>query len=162
MVELEALRSDLEAAVLDFERENRSYFARSVTDRGDRFFEEFADRYRALMVDQECGKGAFYVSVDAQGAVVGRFNLYGIGDGTASVGYRIAERVAGRGVATSGLRTLCGLARDDIGLQRLTAIASNENGASQRVLMKAGFVPVGPTDVEGRDGSGFELDLSSL
>ena len=46
----------------------------------------------------------FHVLLDGDGAVVGRFNLYNLEDGTAEVGYRVAQQVAGRGVATSTLR----------------------------------------------------------
>jgi ribosomal-protein-alanine N-acetyltransferase len=157
---LEPLGPDHEAAVLAFERDNRAYFAKSVTDRGDAFYQHYPDRHQELLAEQEVGTGAFYVLVDEGGAVVGRFNLYGIGDGTASVGYRIAEHVTGRGVATSGLERLCRLAREEIGLRSLTAAADNANVASQRVLAKAGFVLVGPTTVAGHDGSEFRLDLA--
>jgi [ribosomal protein S5]-alanine N-acetyltransferase len=161
MFELQGLRSDLEAAVFVFEQENRSYFARSISDRGDMFFEEFAERHRELMADQQAETGAFYVLVDEHGAVTGRFNLYDIQSGTAAVGYRVAEQASGRGVATSGLRKLCRIARDEIGLRRLTAATSNENIASQRVLAKVGFVLIGPTEVGGRDGLEFVLNLAT-
>ncbi len=82
-------------------------------------------------------------------------------DGTAEVGYRVAEQVAGRGVATSTLRTLCRLAAAN-GLRTLRAKASTENVASQRVLEKAGFVSVGPTDVAGRPGTSYERRLDPL
>ncbi len=159
MYELQPLRGDLEAAVFAFEQENRTYFARSISDRGDRFFEEFAERHRELLADQRAGTGAYYVLVDDLGAVVGRFNLYELQEESAEVGYRVAERVSGRGVATSALRELCRIARDDIGLRRLRATASQANVASRRVLANAGFVVTGPADVAGRDGSVFELDL---
>ncbi len=45
------------------------------------------------------------VLLNGNGAVVGRFNLYNVEDGTAEVGYRVAEQVAGW--ATSTLRKLC-------------------------------------------------------
>ena len=99
MFELQRIRGDHEAAVLAFERENRAYFAQSINDRGDIYFEAFADQHRELMAIQESGQGAFYVFVDEHAAVVGRFNLYDIQDGSANVGYRVAERVSGRGVA---------------------------------------------------------------
>ncbi len=111
------------------------------------------------MAEQEDGAGAFYVLVDENGAVVGRFNLYDLGDGTARVGYRVAEGVSGRGVATSGLQALCRVAREDIGLRTLTAAANDDNVASQRVLLKAGFAYVAPTEVAGRQGSLFDIDL---
>jgi ribosomal-protein-alanine N-acetyltransferase len=162
MFGLQPVRIDLEGAVLLFEQENRAYFTRSINDRGDRFFEEFAEGYRELMAEQRAGTGAFYLLVDEHGAVVGRFNLYNIQNETADVGYRVAERVSGGGVATSGLLQLCRTAREDMGLQRLTAAVSDENVASQKVLVKAGFVAVGRADVAGRHGSVFELDLATL
>jgi ribosomal-protein-alanine N-acetyltransferase len=61
-------------------------------------------------------------------------------DRTAVVGFRVSERVAGRGVATSALQELCRIAREQYGLRLLRAAASNENIASQNVLAEAGFV----------------------
>ena len=160
MVQLQLVSPGHEAAILDFERANRAYFATSIGDRGDPFFEQFPERHRQLMAEQKAGTGAYYVLVDERGAVAGRFNVYDVADGTASVGYRVAERVTGHGVATSGLRQLCLIAREEIGLRMLTAATDHENVASQRVLAKAGFVLIGPTEVGGRDGSEFALDLA--
>jgi [ribosomal protein S5]-alanine N-acetyltransferase len=162
MLQLQPVGPEHEAAVLAFETGNRAYFAKSISDRGDSFFEQYSDRHRELIAEQEAGTNAFYVSVDEHGAVVGRFNLYDISDGTAKVGYRVAEQATGHGVATSGLRTLCRIAREDFGLLTLTAAASDENAASQRVLLKAGFAYVAPTEVGGRPGVLFDADLVTL
>jgi ribosomal-protein-alanine N-acetyltransferase len=159
MVELQRLRSDHAAAILAFEVANRAYFSVSVTDRGDEFFEEFPERHRALLAEQDAGVSVFHLLLDEDATVVGRFNLYDLRDGTAKVGYRVAEEVAGCGVATSALRELCRLATEQYGLRTLTAQTSNENIASRRVLEKAGFVPVGPTDVGGRRGTLYECAL---
>jgi [ribosomal protein S5]-alanine N-acetyltransferase len=156
---LEPLALQHEKAVFAFERDNRTYFTRSINDRGDSFFQQFSERYRDLIAEQEAGTAAFYVLVDDRSSVVGRFNLYDLSDGTARVGYRVAEQVSGQGVATSGLRELCRLARVDIGLQELTAVTDTDNVASQRVLAKAGFELSGPTEVVGRKGSEFRLSL---
>ena len=94
--------------------------------------------------------------------MVGRFNLYDLADRTAEVGYRVAEHVAGRGVATKALRTLCRLAADQHGLRTLKAGTSHENVASQRVLEKAGFESVGLTEVGGRSGPSYECRLDPL
>jgi [ribosomal protein S5]-alanine N-acetyltransferase len=159
MLELQRLRGDHAAAVLAFEVANRAYFAVSVTDRGDEFFEQFPAQHRALLAEQDAGVCVFHVLVDRDGTVVGRFNLFGLADGTADVGYRVAEPVAGRGIATSTLRKLCRLAAEQYGLRMLRAKTSNANVASQRVLEKAGFVSVGPTDVAGRPGTLYECAL---
>jgi ribosomal-protein-alanine N-acetyltransferase len=159
VLELERLRSDHAVAVLAFEVVNRAYFAASITDRGDEFFEQFSERHRALLAEQDTGMCLFHVLVDWDGAVLGRFNLYNIEDGTDEVGYGVAEQAAGGGVATSTLQKLCGPAIEQHGLRTLKAKTSNENVASRRVLEKAGFAPVGPTDVAGRPGMLYECAL---
>lgn len=88
---------------------------------------------------------------------MGRFNLYDLVDGTAEIGYRVAQRVAGCGVATRALQDLCRIAREQCGLRTLRAASRDENAASQRVLAKVGFVRTGPTEVGGRHGSRYEL-----
>jgi ribosomal-protein-alanine N-acetyltransferase len=163
--ELQRLRADHAPAVLAFELANRAYFAASISDRGDEFFDQFADRYRALLADQEAGTGAFYALVAEDGSVLGRFNLYGCEDGTADLGYRVAEHVAGRGVATATVRELCRLAAARHGLRTLRAATSHANVASQRVLTRAGFVPVGPADpadLGGKPGTWYERDLAAV
>ena len=47
MPELQRLRADHAAAVLAFELANRGYFAASISDRGDEFFDQFAERHSA-------------------------------------------------------------------------------------------------------------------
>jgi ribosomal-protein-alanine N-acetyltransferase len=160
--ELQQLAEDHAEAVLAFERANRAWFARSISDRGDEFFERFADRHRFLLEDQDNGGGAYYVLVADDGAVLGRFNLIFAGGGTAELGYRVAEHAAGRGLATATVRELCGLAADRHGLRRLRAATSHGNIASQRVLVKAGFHavgPAGPADLGGKEGTWYQRDL---
>ena len=162
MPRLEQLHAGHAPAVLAFERVNRAYFAASISDRGDEFFEEFPDRYSALLAEQAAGTGAFYVLVAEDGSVLGRFNLYGLADGTAVLGYRVAQQAAGRGVATASVRELCQLAAARHGLRILRAATSHGNAASQRVLAKAGFVPVGPAgpaDLGGKSGTWYQRDL---
>jgi hypothetical protein len=90
--ELKRLHAGHAPAVLAFELANRAYFAASVSDRGDEFYNQFADRHSALLAEQEAGIGAFYVLVADDGSVLGRFNLYNVEDGTAELGYRVAAR----------------------------------------------------------------------
>jgi [ribosomal protein S5]-alanine N-acetyltransferase len=161
--ELQRLHARHAPAVLAFELANRAYFAAFISDRGDEYFSQFTERHAALVAEQEAGTGAFYVLVDEDGSVLGRFNLNLAGDGTAELGYRVAQHVAGRGVATATVRELCGLAAAQHGLHTLRAAASRENAASQKVLTKAGFVPVGPADpahLGGQHGTWFQRDLA--
>jgi [ribosomal protein S5]-alanine N-acetyltransferase len=162
MPELHPLRADHAPAVLAFERLNRSYFAASISDRGDEYFQDFAARHTALLAEQASGVGAYYVLVAGDGSVIGRFNLILAGDGTADLGYRVAESVAGRGVATLAVRELCTLASEQHGVRTVRAATTQANIASQKVLLKAGFVAVGPAKPEqlgGKTGTSYQRDL---
>lgn len=164
MPELQRLRADHAQAVLAFELANREYFAAWISDRGDEYFEQFTERHSALLAEQEDGTGAFYVLVAEDGSVLGRFNLYRLQNGTAELGYRVAENVAGRGVATAAVRELCQLAAAQHGLRTLRAATSLANAASQKVLTKAGFVPDGPADpadLGGKPGSWYRRNLTA-
>ena len=162
MPELVELHAGHAQAVLAFELANRAYFAASVSDRGDEFFDQFSGRHSAMLAEQDAGICAFYVLVADDGSVLGRFNLYDLEDGTARLGYRVAQQVAGRGVATKSVRELCQIAAVRHGLRTLRAAASHDNAASQKVLAKAGFVPVGPAapaDLGGKPGTWYQRDL---
>jgi ribosomal-protein-alanine N-acetyltransferase len=162
--ELQRLRADHGPAVLAFELANRTYFAAFISDRGDEFFDQFTDRYNALLAEQEAGISAFYLLVAEDGSVLGRFNLVDIEDHTAEVGYRVAQHVAGRGVATATVRELCRVAAAHHGLRTLKAATARQNAASQKVLAKAGFVPVGPADpahLGGKPGTWYQRDLAA-
>lgn len=161
MPELQRVRAEHGPAILAFELENRAYFAASITDRGDDYFEHFAERYEELLARQEAGVDIYHVLVETDGAVIGRFNLMDIGDGAAELGYRVGQRVVGRGVATAAVEELCQLAASQMGLRTLRAKTTRENLASQRVLAKAGFLPAGPADVAGRPGTWYRRGLST-
>ncbi|MET7691332.1 GNAT family N-acetyltransferase [Streptomyces sp. NPDC005483] len=163
MPELKQLRAGHAPAVLAFELANRAYFAASVSDRGDAYFDRFADRFSALLAEQEAGICVFHVLMAEDGSVLGRFNLYDLEDGTAVLGYRVAQHVAGRGIATATVLELCRLAVARYGLRTLRAATAHENAASRKVLTKAGFVPVGPADpaeLGGKPGTWYQHDLA--
>ena len=159
MPELQRLRAGHASAVLAFELANRTYFAKFISDRGDDFFDHFTERHIALLAEQEAGLCACYVLAGEDGSILGRFNLYEIRDGTAELGYRVAQQAAGRGVATAGVRELC-LEAARYGLHTLWAVVTRENVASQRVLIKAGFRPVGPADIGGKPAIWYQRDVA--
>lgn len=161
MAELQLLRPDHAPALLGFERENRAYFAAWVPDRGDDYFANFDARHRALLAEQSAGTCRFHVLVDG-GEVVGRVNLVDLADGSAELGYRIAERVAGRGLATSAVRRVCGLAATDYGLTSLRAATAAGNLASRAVLTRAGFVVVESVELDGLPEVRFVRELTGL
>ncbi len=162
MSELQRLRNDHAAAVLAFELANRAYFAASISDRGDDFFDHFPERHADLLRAQQAGAGVFRVLVAGNGAVIGRFNLSFVENGMAELGFRVAQHVSGRGVATATVLELCHVASAQHQLTRLRAAASLQNAASRSVLTKSGFVPVAPADpahLGGKHGTWFERAL---
>jgi ribosomal-protein-alanine N-acetyltransferase len=148
--ELQRLRLDHAAALLAFETENRAYFAASVSDRGDDYFRDFDARLGSLLEEQAAGVLHQHVLVESDGSIVGRINLFDVAGGSANLGYRIAQRAAGRGLATAAVKQICEIAARDYGLTRLRAAAARDNAASQAVLARTGFVRVGETTVGGR------------
>ncbi|MGN9778005.1 GNAT family N-acetyltransferase [Micromonospora sp. H33] len=152
MATLERLDVSHAPALLRFERENRAFFARSVPDRGDGYFAGFDARHAALLAEQAAGTCHFHVLIDDDGEVLGRFNLVDVLDGSAELGFRVAERATGQGVASEGVRRVLGLARDEYGLSRLYASAALDNAASLGVLRRTGFTPAGEVTLEGRPG----------
>jgi len=83
--ELQRLAEQHAPALLRFEQDNRAFFARSVPDRGDAYFAEFDIRHAHLLAEQAAGQHHFHVLVDDDGAVLGRFNLVDVADGSAEL-----------------------------------------------------------------------------
>ncbi|MEU3449653.1 GNAT family N-acetyltransferase [Streptomyces thermolilacinus] len=159
MVIVERLRADHAPALEAFERENRAYFTRSIPDRGDAYFAEFAERHRSLLEEQEAGLRHCHVVLDAAGELIGRVNLVCDADGAPELGYRIAERAAGRGVATAAVAEVCRLASEAYGLSELRAVTTVDNLASRAVLERNGFARVGELTLTGRPGLRYHRAL---
>ncbi|KLJ04558.1 GNAT family N-acetyltransferase [Streptomyces sp. KE1] len=146
MPELQRLRADHALALLAFERENRAWFARTISDRGDAYFAEFPARHQALLTYQDEGTDHFHVLVADDGTtVLGRFNLLNITEGEAELGFRMAESATGQGLATQAAHAVCHLAATDYALTSLRAQADLDNLASHTVLTRVGFTVTGET-----------------
>ncbi|WP_151774334.1 GNAT family N-acetyltransferase [Streptomyces abyssomicinicus] len=163
MPTLERLRADHAEALFAFERDNRGYFARTVPDRGDAYFAHFTDRLGALLAEQEEGVCHFHVVLGDDGEVAARVNLVDVdpADGSAELGYRVAERYAGRGLATAAVREVCGAAAS-YGLRALTAVTHEDHLASRRVLERTGFTATGRFLLDGRPAVRHRRSLEGL
>jgi ribosomal-protein-alanine N-acetyltransferase len=60
---------------------------------------------------------------------------------------------------TATVQELCRLAAAEYGLHTLRAATTHENVASQRVLIKAGFVAIGPAEPGGKPGTWYQRHL---
>ena len=157
--DLQLVRLDHAPALLAFERENRAYFAASIPDRGDEFFAEFDKRHAQLLEMQAAGTDYFHLLVTRDGEVVGRVNLYEVADGEAELGYRIAQKAAGQGLATAAVRKVRELAATTYGLTRLRAKVTLNNPASRKVLERNGFVPIGELTLNGKPAITYVCEL---
>ncbi|TDC69506.1 GNAT family N-acetyltransferase, partial [Streptomyces hainanensis] len=155
MNRVERLRADHAPALLAFERANRAFFARSIPDRGDAYFADFAARHQALLAEQETGACHFHVVLDAAGELIGRINLVDVEAGAAELGYRIGESATGRGVATAAVAEACRLAAAAYGLTELIAVTTRDNIGSATVLARNGFAAVGDITLAGRPGTRY-------
>jgi [ribosomal protein S5]-alanine N-acetyltransferase len=160
MPALELVRPDHAAALLAFEQENRAYFAASIPDRGDDYFTHFDEQHATLLAWQAAGTDYFHVLVGDGGEVLGRVNLTKIVDGCAELGFRIAEKAAGQGLATAGVKQVCTLARTEYGLLRLRARATNGNHGSRAVLARTGFAETGAILLNDLPAASYALSLA--
>lgn len=159
MPDLQLLRLEHAPALLAFERENRAYFAASVPDRGDEFFAAFDTHCAQLLAGQAAGTDYPHLLVAEGGEVLGRVNLIGVADGVAELGYRIAQKAAGQGLATAAVRRVRELAATEYGLTRLRARVTLNNPASRKVLEHNGFVAVGELTLNDKPARSYICEL---
>ena len=157
--DLQLLRFDHASAVLAFERENRAYFAAVVPDRGDEFFAEFDARFAQLLVWQAEGTDYFHLILTEGGEVMGRVNLFKVADRSAELGYRIAQKATGQGLATAAVRKVRELAASEYGLSRLRARVTLDNPASRKVLERNSFVAVDELTLNGKPAMSYICEL---
>ncbi|WEP00200.1 GNAT family protein [Streptomyces sp. FXJ1.172] len=83
---------------------------------------------------------------ESDGSIVGTITLTGLVLGpfrSASMGYWVAADRQRRGLAGAAVASACRTARDIVGLHRVEASTLLDNTASQRVLARNGFEPIG-------------------
>lgn len=128
--------------------ENRQFLAPWQPLRPDSYFTGAGQReaIRALLAQRETGSAVPLVILDGDGAVVGTLTLASIIRGalqSCSVGYWLAERSQGRGLATAALREAINVAVFALRLHRVQAETLTHNLPSQRVLQRVGFQQYG-------------------
>jgi ribosomal-protein-alanine N-acetyltransferase len=128
--------------------DNQEFLAPFQPLRPEAYFTEAGQReaVNALLAQQAVGTAVPLVIADSSGAVVGAVTIASIIRGafqSCSVGYWLAERVQGRGLATRALREAAELAFGDLRLHRIQAETATNNTRSQRVLTRVGFEQYG-------------------
>ncbi|NQX29493.1 GNAT family N-acetyltransferase [Microbacteriaceae bacterium VKM Ac-2854] len=96
---------------------------------------------RSLQQNARVGGGLPFI-IEWDGQLAGQLNVSNIGYGSlssASIGYWVAERFAGRGLTPTSVALATDYAFFDLGLHRIEICIRPENGPSLRVVDKLGF-----------------------
>ena len=144
MISLELLSEENSLDVYSFEKENREYFEQNLSPRPANYFdlEGFKEITRELLTEQTNRDVYMHLIRDSQGVMVGRINLSVLENNrkTAELGYRIGENVSNLGYASEAVKFVLEKAFTIYGLHRIIAGTATDNLASQRVLLKNGFI----------------------
>ena len=120
--------------------ENRAFLAPFEPPRDERFYTVEGQRER---LERE---GPHDFAILDRERIAGTMQLSNIVRGplqSANLGYWVAERANGKGLATTAVGELIPIAFGELGLHRLEAGTLVDNLASQRVLEKNGFERIG-------------------
>ena len=105
------------------------------------YTEADADWWLGMVAENE-GKEGVWRSIWADGQLVGSISVerkavdeHNIGE----LGYMILTPWWSKGIGTEAVRQICGIAREELGLGRISATVFEGNRASERVLEKNGF-----------------------
>ncbi len=140
--------ADDAAALAVLHTANRAFMAPYDPVRPDEWYTE-AGQARVLadlLRQAEAGTALPRVILDDAGRIAGRITLTAIEQGpyrNARVGYWVAQDANGRGLATSALAEVLGIAFGELGLHRVEASTLVDNRRSQAVLLRSGFTRIG-------------------
>lgn len=148
MITIRSITLDDAEAIAALRRDSRDYLAPWEPDKGDASFTAAGVReiIEGSLERAEAGTGLSYVIEDDDricGGIV--FNSIVIGPyfRSCSIGYWVARAEAGRGVATEAVRLAKRVAFEELELSRVQAETLPHNHASQKVLRRNGFEPIG-------------------
>lgn len=140
-MKLQQLSSEHLNQLLAFEIANRAWFDKHIAARPAEFYSltGVAEHIEDLL--QAFRNGSAYPAVIEQGdELLARVNLRVCADGRSmSLGYRVAHRHIGHGVASFGVAELLRRTHLFPQVTSVVAMVSLDNHASQRVLEKNGF-----------------------
>ena len=95
------------------------------------------------MVAENDGKEGVWRAIVADGQIVGSISVERIADkshAVGSIGYMILTPFWSQGIGTEAVRQICGVAFQELALERIIGEVFPENLASARVLEKNGFL----------------------
>ena len=134
------LSADDISQLCDFEYRNKEWFERYVPPRDPRYFslDDFREVINGLLEEQQQHKLLMFV-VYRNNQIVARVNLTSIQGDSAELGYRVCQSAVNKGIATQAVTGVLEHCREVYGIHRVSAVTTENNQASQIVLLKNGF-----------------------
>jgi ribosomal-protein-alanine N-acetyltransferase len=113
---------------------------------------------RQIAHREQHGFGMCAVELAASGETIGTAGLQHLEGGPEiEVGYRFLKEHWGHGYATESAQASIDFGFDEVGLDRIVAVALETNIASRRVLEKCGLREIGLTHVYGLEHVKYEI-----
>lgn len=143
-VTIRPLRAADAAALAALYQDNRAYLAPFEPVRPDRFYTPVGQAEQIDASGSRDNELRYLVATDGQ--LAGRINVTNIARGpflSGNLGYWIARRFTGHGIATEAVRLVLDICFGGEGLHRLEAATLVDNLASQVVLQRNGFTEIG-------------------
>ncbi len=124
--------------LLDFEIKNKGYFESFIAPRENAFYTKAGVEDHIQQLTNEDSNLPFVLMDNSQ--IIARANLKNIHkNGSAEIGYRVAQNTIGKGVGSLCVKFLIEKSKN-IDIKSLLAYVLDNNKASERVLTKSDFV----------------------
>ena len=131
-----------------------------VREKTPRLFDEHKAIHWILTINKDVSPAALKVAGET---FLGPFSIHGIEEHNhiGEIGYWLNKNVRGHGYGSIGSRMLTNYAFETLGFRRLAGIVDNDNEASKKVLLGAGYSHEGlmKSRVTRADGSQIDMDL---
>jgi ribosomal-protein-alanine N-acetyltransferase len=113
---------------------------------------------RQIAHHEEHGFGTCALDLRSSGETIGAAGLQHLEGGPEiEVGYRLLKEHRGKGYATEAAKGSIAYGFDELGLDRIVAVALESNAASRHVLEKCGLHEIGLTHVYGLEHVKYEI-----
>jgi RimJ/RimL family protein N-acetyltransferase len=131
-----------------------------VRERARQLFEEHKAIQWILTVSKDVSQDAFKIDGET---FIGPFSIHAIEENNhiGEIGYWLNKDVRGHGYGSIGCQMLTNYAFETLGFRRLAGIVDNDNEASKKLLLGAGYAHEGlmKSRVTRADGRQIDMDL---
>jgi RimJ/RimL family protein N-acetyltransferase len=131
-----------------------------VLEKTPRLFAERKAIHWALIINKDVSPAALKVAGET---FLGPFSIHGIEEHNhiGEIGFWLNKDVRGHGYGSIGCQMITNYAFETLGFRRLAGIVDNDNEASKKVLLNAGYAYEGlmKSRVTSADGSQIDMDL---